>query len=61
LTITLRTILIAAAAPTSPPAHVAFMPSSRSSGSTASACGPASSIGVWWRAGCTGAMTATST
>ena len=26
-----------------------------------SACGPASSIGVWWRAGWIGAMTATST
>ena len=51
LIMTLRTILMAAAAPISLPATVTRMPSAVISGAIAAACGPASSVGVWWRAG----------
>ena len=51
LIMTLRTILIAAAAPISVPAMLARMPSAASVGATASASAPASSIGVLCRAG----------
>jgi len=46
LIMTLRTILMAAAAPISPPAMLARMPRSASFGAIASLSGPARSIGV---------------
>jgi hypothetical protein len=49
--ITLRTILIDAAAPISVPAMLARIPSPAGVGATAWLCGPAMSIGVWCRAG----------
>ena len=62
LIITLRIIFSAAAAPTSSDAMApCISSSSTSSGSTAFACGPASSSGVLWRVGWIGARIATST
>ena len=46
LIMTLRTILMAAAAPVSAPATLTRMPSEASAGAIAFACGPASNIGV---------------
>jgi hypothetical protein len=60
LIITERIILIAAAAPTVSPAIVTSMSSSARSGEAAWACSPAISIGVRWRLGWIGAITATS-
>ncbi len=51
LIMTLRTILIAAAAPTSTPATLARMPSAARTGATVVLAGPASSKGVCCRAG----------
>jgi hypothetical protein len=61
LMMTPRTILMAAAAPTSVPATLACIPSAASVGAIGCACGPPSSIGVRCRAGWMGASTATST
>jgi hypothetical protein len=58
LTITLRTILIAAAAPTSAPTSSTSMPQRLSSVTSSAAVGPETSTGVLWRSGCTGAITA---
>jgi len=58
--ITLRIILMAAAAPTVSPTTRNSISSSRSSGEAASPCGPAISSGVRWRLGWMGATTATS-